>query len=132
MTYKANVTISRRSDDFVYIAIQDNNSRSEFVEVKLSLEDYGKLITGLSSVEGEAEYRKLDCVGKIKVVEARSVVCPINTFDKAVLGRWLVENCQEDGWKLNTHLGSQKSVDSSGGKTKLNYSVYKYTEPEAS
>ncbi len=46
---KAQVTISRRNNNKVYISIEDSNSHIEFVEVELTLDDYAMIITGLSN-----------------------------------------------------------------------------------
>lgn len=124
---KANVTISRRSNDKVYISIQDDASWAEFVEVELTLESYAQLITGISSVEGNAEYRNLDVVGKTKIVEPRKVRSGVKSYDKKDHQKWLNENCQEEGWILNDRMSSQRSVvRDTEGNTWLNYSVYKF------
>lgn len=123
---KAQVTISRRNNNKVYIGIEDSNSHIEFVEVELTLEDYAMIITGLSSVAGEVTYRGLDCVGKTRVTEPRRVKSGVSGCDKEEHKKWLEENCREEGWRLNSYLGSQRSLSYENGKTVLNYSVYKY------
>ena len=123
---KAQVTISRRNNNKVYISIEDANSHIEFVEVELTLTDYAMIITGLSSVGGEVTYRGLDCVGKTRVTEPRRVKSGVYGCGKEEHRKWLEENCQEEGWKLNSYLGSQRSLSYEDGETVLNYSVYKY------
>lgn len=118
--------ISRRSDDKIVISIEDEASRTEFVEVKLSPHDFAMAVTGLSFVKVTGSVRGLENVGKKKVTEKRSVVCPLDSYDKKDLSAWLEQNCSEQGWLLNTYLGSQGSVEYVDGGRKLNYSVYKY------
>lgn len=131
MKIKGSVSISRNSRDEVNIRIHDAASGTEFVDVSLSLENYALLITGLSRVDCQGEVRGFDKVGKNKIHETRSVVCPVGGYDKKVFQEWLVDNCQEAGWELNTYLGSQNSLTTNElGERVLNYSVVKYVEDE--
>ena len=125
---KAKVTISRSSDDLVRIRFRDEASGIEFAEVALTMEVYGYAITGLAEQEGTLEVRGLEYVGKRRITEQRSIECPLSTYDKKTLVEWLQENAQEEGWLLNTHLGSQRSVVRNGDKLVLNYSVTKYVD----
>lgn len=118
--------ISRRSSDKIVISITDEASRSEFVEVELSPHDFAMAVTGLSFVKATGSVRGLENVGKKKVIEKRSVVCPLNSYDRKNLSAWLEQNCSEQGWLLDTYLGSQGSIENVDGGRKLNYSVYKY------
>lgn len=127
--FKGSVSISRNSNDQVNIRIHDSASGTEFVDIQMTLENYALLITGLSRVEATGDVRGLDKVGKQKIIEQRSVVCPLEGWDKKIFRQWLIENCQEEGWELNSRLDSQTSVNNNkdGSKT-LNYSVVKYVE----
>jgi hypothetical protein len=128
--FKGSVSISRNSNDQVNIRIHDSASGTEFVDIQMTLENYALLITGLSRVEATGDVRGLDRVGKHRVIEQRSVVCPlVDVWDKKVFRQWLIENCQEEGWELNSYLDSQTSVSNNKDGTKtLNYSVVKYVE----
>lgn len=125
---KATVSISRDSRDNVRIRIKDSASRIEFADVSMTVEAFGYAITGLSEQEGDLIVRMLEHVGKTKVTEHREIECPLRTFDKNLLSDWLVENAQEEGWILNTYLGSQSSVSIVGEKIRLRYSVTKYVD----
>ena len=130
---KAEVTISRASGndgDNIRIKIQDHNSRIEFVEVALSLEAFAAAITGQAYQEADLKVRGLANVGKFRVTEKRRATYPIRSYDKPTLQAWLHSNCQEDGWLINDHLGSQSSIAWDGDKTVLNYSVTKFVEQE--
>ena len=128
MKIDTTLTISRNSKDKICIQVRDETSRNNFVTISISLEDFAFAITGLSEIKCSAEVKRLDIVGKYKVRENRSVVCPIDTYDKNILSQWLANNCQEQGWELDTYLGSQKSVQYKDNFRILNYSVVKYVK----
>lgn len=125
---KAKVTISRNSNDEVYIFIKDVASGSVFAEVCMSVENYGYLVTGLAAQEGELRVRDLEFVGKKKIIEQRQKVCPLDTYSRPILEEWLKNNAKEEGWTVNTYLGGQKSICEYNGSKLLHYSVYKYVD----
>lgn len=132
MEIKARLSISRDSTGVIRVRIRDDASRNEFVDLKISPESFGLAITGLSEIECEATISKIETVGQKKIQENRRVACPINTYDKKILARWLEENCQEPGWHLVTYLGEQESVvRDQDGNLFLNYRVVKYVEQPA-
>lgn len=131
MINQFSLTISRNSDDIINLTIKDNISRLTFVELNLTLEQYALASTGLSYIECSGSIRQLDKVGKEKITEERSVVYPKgHSYDKTLLRGWLIDNCQEKGWELDSYLGSKDSVTypTKDGKqvTLINYSVVKY------
>ena len=129
MEIKARLSISRDSSGVIHIRIRDEASRNEFVDLKISAESFGLTVTGLSETECEATISKIETVGMKKIQERRTVACPIDSYDRAMLERWLKENCQEPGWSVVTYLGSQGSVvRDQSGKLFLNYSVVRYVE----
>jgi hypothetical protein len=123
---KAKVTISRTSQDKVVISIVDDASRLQFVEVSMEPEAFAYAITGLAYRPADIEVRGLEFVGKTHVREQRTIECPLNTHDKSTLRKWLEDNAQEEGWLLDTYLGSQTSITRGDGKTILRYAVDKY------
>lgn len=127
---KAKVTISRCSDNKINIRIVDVNSRIEFAHIAMEPANFAECITGLSDQEGELTVKGLEFVGKTKIRESRKIVCPLNTYDTNILTQWLEDNAQEEGWMVETYLGSQSSVVRLDGKTFLNYSVIKYVDQE--
>jgi len=132
MKLNLKLSISRPSDGGISIRIEDELSRIEFIDASISLEEFAEAITGLSSRPMTAEVRGLEFVGRKRATEARSIVCPLDTYDKKVLEQWLKDSAQEEGWMVNTYLGSQSSVRRwQDGQIVLNYSVTKYVDPEA-
>ena len=126
MKINTSISINRNSRDKITIRVKDEASCIEFLNLEMSLESFALSITGLSEIECEATIKNLINVGKTKVTEKRSVVCTIKTYDKQTLSQWIANNCREDGWEVNTYLGSQSSVVHKDNTTILNYSVFKY------
>ena len=131
MKLNMKLSISRPSSGGINIRIKDDLSHIEFVDASISLEEFAEAVTGLSSRNMVVEVRGLEFVGKKNVTEKRSVMCPIDTYDKNVLKAWLCDNVKEDGWVVNTYLGGQSSVGrNKEGELLLNYSVSKFIEPQ--
>lgn len=122
---------SREDDKVVRIRVTDDASSVEFAVIEMTVEDFALAVFGLSHVPADFTLRSPELVGKTRIISRRQVVCPLKTYDRAELAKWLAENCQEPGWLLDTYLGAQNSVVTVDGKTILNYSVRKFIEPVA-
>lgn len=122
------LTISRRSDDMIYIQITDESSKSRFVELELTTSNFAMAVTGLSHVECKLSVDRLDAVGKEKQVETRKALCPLNTYDREKLVQWIHQNCWEDGWEIDAYIGSQGSVTRVDDGTLLRYKVFRYID----
>jgi len=127
---KGELSIVRSSDGFIRLSIVDELSHAQFVELKLTYEQFAEAVTGCHTPDIDMEVRGLNRVGKRRVRQSRSVLCPLNVYNRELLQTWLVENCQEEGWTIDTYLGSQSSTKSVDGGTLLNYAVFKYVEVE--
>lgn len=127
---KAKITISRGSEDQVRVRLRDEASRVVFAEASLSMEAFAFAITGCGEQEVELSVMGLEFVGKNLITEERTIACPLTTYDKGELELWLKENAQEDGWILNAHLRSQRSITRHEGVTMLRYSVKKYVSDD--
>jgi hypothetical protein len=133
MKFEGNISITRDSRNNVNIRLRDKKSRTEFVDVHMSLEDYAMLITGLAEVGVAGEVRGLETVGKKKVMESRSVFISKDSVERnyspSKFEEYIKDNLQEEGWSISASLRSQRSIvhDGKGGTT-LNYGVYKYVE----
>ena len=128
--FKGNISIARSSNNMINIRLRDKASRTEFVDVQMTLEDFASAVTGLSEVGVVGTVRGLEKVGKVRVLESRQTVYPGNSYDdRAKQESYIVENCQEEGWELLPALRSQGSIQKgTTGETLLNYSVVKYVE----
>lgn len=131
MKINTKITITRSSSDEIKLRVRDEASRLEFLEIRLTPHDFAMALTGLSEVKCEsAAVTGLENVGKTKITENRSVLCPLDTHSKEELADWLIQNAQEPGWILSPYLGSQRSVQYEGDRRRLNYVVYKYVGSE--
>ncbi|EMA4781886.1 hypothetical protein U3C50_001606 [Providencia rettgeri] len=129
---KGKLTISRPSygdnREKINIVVRDQASRLKFLSIEIDYADFTKCITGLSEVSCDLTVNGLENVGKKKITENRSVICPIRSYEKGILRDWLINNKQEDGYILDPYLGSQSSIKMCDEGTLLNYRVIKYVE----
>ena len=130
---KAALTITLPSggpSERVCIRVRDNASRNTFVTIEVPLADFTRVLMGLAEVHVPVTVQGLNVVGKRKVIEPRSVECPLSSMaSKEDYIRWLVENAQEEGWTIDPSLNSQGSVTRSAkGNPVLNYRVFKYVK----
>ena len=129
MKIKATLSISNPSGGGVSIRLRDEASRIEFFDGLISHEEFSRSLGHLSSrLFDSVEVRGMQYVGKTCITEPRTILCPLNTYDRKVLSAWLKENAQEDGWLLSTYLGSQSSITRQENGSLLKYSVTKYVD----
>lgn len=123
--------IGRDNRNVFTIEVTDTNSRARFLRLSLTAEQFAMAVTGLHSSGVNAQVNGLENVGKVKVTESRRVMYRgFETYDKDILSKWIMDECQEDGWKISAYLGSQRSVEFIDGIKYLNYSVYKFVDKE--
>lgn len=128
-TFKPTITITRNSADEIIIRVRCESSRNEFVEVRMTPHALGMALTGLSSVECETGLlRNPEVVGMRKIIEPRQAIYPMDSRNREQMQQWLIDNKQEDGWTLDTYLGSQNSIKHlhDGSGYVLKYRVFKY------
>ena len=128
MKIKTTLTITKRSSGEVVIKITDETSGCHLVEISLSPEVFANCLLGQAEMECEATVGSLQNIGKQRVTERRTVTYPGAEYDREVLKQWLMRNCQEDGWVLDSYLGTKQSVSHNEGVTNLHYHVYKFVE----
>ncbi len=127
---KGKITISRPSygdgRDVINIQVRDDVSRIKFLDVEIDCADFARALTGLSETNCELTVRGLKSVGKVKIVETRTALCPTGLSGKESLSKWLEDNKQEDGWTLDSYLGNKTSVEYTENGSLLRYRVIKY------
>ncbi len=131
MKINAAITISRHHgnrEGKIGITIRDEKSRIQFVDAEIGLSDFAEALTGLAEVPVNAEVRGLEFVGKVKVREDRSIVCPLACYDREKLSQWLRENAKEEGWMIDDYLGSKGSTESHEKGQLLRYAVFKFVD----
>lgn len=136
---------SNREDDYIQIEIDDEKSGIAFISVKMSMEQFGKVVAGVSNNKVKMEVRGLDNIGKRHERKPGRFIIPKVAYDRIdaanrsrgtlqeALGEWLQENAKEDGWKISTYLGSRNSIEPAGdswldGDKALNFHYYRYVD----
>ena len=128
-THQASITISKDNRDNVRLSIRDEASRTTFVECSITLENYAKIITGLSEVKCDATYKNLHNVGKQKVIKQHEIVYNGDKRNPSSedFSKWLVENVEIYGdTELQFTKNSRDSVVLKDGKYILRYSIIIY------
>lgn len=100
---KGRVTIGRftGSSEGVRIEFTDESSRVRFATATLTVEDFGRAITGLGEIDCEIETRNLHLVGtmaenKTEVIKVERPFGSSELFDRL---KTAVSNLEVDGWK---------------------------------
>ena len=125
---KGMVTISRintGNGQYMEIRITDGSSGTEFVEAKLSLEDFAKAITGLGYIDCEIETRGLHLLGKKREHKTEMVACngwELNKNDESAINNAL-EPYEIDGWK-GSHYDMKNSKNYSREFIKVGFTRY--------
>lgn len=115
--------------ELVSIRITDELSREKFLEIHMSPRDFGMALTDMSETACSLFVNGLENVGLKKIQEARTRICPLKTFSRQELEKWLIDNAHEEGWTVNPYLGSQTSQSTNeNGERILRYFVYKYVD----
>ena len=102
---KGSLTISRvtggREPEEIRIRITDESSRVQFVEMKMTPENFARCITGLGYVEGDFEVRDLHLVGSIGENKEELVRCepPYGNEKKMAKARAAMRKMEVDGWR---------------------------------
>lgn len=130
MKIPVQITISRDSHDRIGIELKDPRAVVRFAKVYLTPHDFVMALTGMAAIECEGDLMALEKVGKVRILEPRTKVCPDQSIscDRRKLEQWLTENAQEDGWELNNYLGSQDSTFQAPNGVGLRYSVSRWVE----
>lgn len=130
------ITISRPSfgdgRELICIRVKDVLSVNSFLELSMSYDDFTRAITGVSEVPVDFKVKDVDVIGKKKISELRRARMEGGRMSKEATERWLLDNFQEEGWIIDTYVGSQNSFvyDPSEICYWINYRVYKYVFPE--
>lgn len=131
MKIELRLSISRPSSGGINIRIEDPLSHIEFIDATISCEEFAEAITGLQSRPMSAEIRGIENIGKKKIREERRIVCPLDSYDRKILESWLRNNAHEDGWIVDSYLGSQQSASYIDNKRVLDYAVYKFINQDS-
>lgn len=125
---KVEMTCSRDSSDNFRFRFRDKNSRIEFFSFELTPEDFAFFITNRTICDVEAETHGLEFIGKEKVIEKRSILVPKEFgSDRDKIEKFVKEQ-KEEGWFVDSYLGSQSSFSHTEEGQWAHYKVYKYVD----
>ena len=132
MNIKCNLHIGRpqggNGPEVMTIEVTDRASNIQFLHLEVPLADFMKALTGQFITEVTGEVIGLSKVGKTRVTETRAIICPLKSYKRDELREWLEANGQEEGWIIDSYLGSQGSIASHQDGTLLSYRVHKFVE----
>lgn len=86
-------------DQQIEIKIEDRVSGVRFLEIKVSLPGFARLLTGLSNVPAMASYAALDTIGLIRETKTEHVTIP-TSYAKVLTGDAInaLSKFEVDGW----------------------------------
>jgi len=96
------------SGDYITIKVSDNKSGLEFLEVKVSCENFAKGITGLAGLPIQFELYGMDQIGKVR--ELKTEYIPTQKGEHKCSDEYMVKMAQKlevTGWKC--HLDELKN-----------------------
>jgi hypothetical protein len=117
-------------NDFVNIAIEDDASKIQFLEVQVKLADFARALTGQGFIPMEFQQRGLPYVGMRKEVKPLVFGVP-DFYDSKGYAEKACHNYVEDGWIANDYFGSQDSIrKGEDGRYYAHGTQYRYTYAE--
>lgn len=130
---KGKITITRQSsnkgDGVISISIRDELSRIEFVEAKISFNDFAEAITGLSFVDCEIMVNDFEKVGMQFQRKTLEFELPETTYSnrKDIAYKEALKLC-DDGWVPSSYFSSQNSFFRKDGKDFARTSASRWVE----
>lgn len=121
-------------DDRIRIELIDENSHIHFLELKMTLADFTKAVTGQGYIPIEFDVRGLENVGLVKEMMPLEFPLPPETNysnEKEVAKELAHKHCNQ-GYQPSLYFGSQTSFKRSNGVTVARTTQYRYVEPEES
>ncbi len=99
--FKGKLTIGRWSDGSVSVTISDLSSGIEFVDARMTVEDFGNCVLGMSMQDCEFSVRGCEHIGKIREHKTEKVhFAPSykNKKDRELLAEEAIKHLEVDGW----------------------------------
>lgn len=126
------ITISKTSDNRgnkdIRIRIEDDASYINFVEARMSLENFAEALTGLGFVDIEFDVRGLENVGKTR--ERKTIEINLGKIgydvDRKSLAMIKARELESDGWVCDGYFSSQDSFYHKDGNTYCRANFLRY------
>jgi len=114
---KGQIEISRRNyndKDFVGISIKDELSRITFLNLEISYENFGKLMSGLSCVDCDFKIKEINKIGKKKITNELIFEMPegYEYENRKTIACDIVNHgikIGHEGWEIKDSLNSKNS-----------------------
>lgn len=124
------ISCSRSNRGVFTLYIRDSDAVDSGIEVNMTAEQFALMISGMVVDDVTAELRNARNLGKKRICEERTIECPLRGSNRDALKQWLIDNAQEDGWELDSYLGSQDSVKYRDGGCILRYRIKKWVDKD--
>lgn len=103
MKIKATAVASLGSDDHFRLTITDESSRIQFVYLKMTPDEFARMISARVTTDLECEVRGIDGVGKVREIKTERVPFTNLYWDtedkRRIAARQALEPFEVDGWK---------------------------------
>lgn len=130
---KINIIRPMNSDnDGIRIELIDENSHIHFLELKMTLADFTKAVTGQGYIPMEFTVRGLENVGLVKEQLPLTFPLPPDTnfsSEKEVAKELAHKHCYE-GYQPSLYFGSQTSFSTKNGVRVARTTQFRYVEPK--
>lgn len=126
------ISISRSSNKLIYITVEDDHSGDTILELELSLEEFGGLVTGMGGTTGlmsvytDANVAKKRLTKRVVTDSIPKVTHDKNNARKLVEQHFLTTPFTEDGWEI-LNDGTRSRQDNKNG---YEYTIVKYVTVE--
>jgi len=125
-------TQSNQGPDVMNLVLRDDNSRTNFAEVSMTLEAFALAVTGLGCQPCEIEVDGLERVGMVKETRTHEFVLGCEVYDqgcKALAWQEAQRTCPE-GWTPCNSFNSHSSFFTKGDQTWARCTIRRYVAQE--
>tara|TARA_R110000772_G_scaffold249530_2_gene363908 strand:+ start:60663 stop:61079 length:417 start_codon:yes stop_codon:yes gene_type:complete len=103
------------SEEYISVAVRDNDAGIEFLELKVDFKSFAKCITS-GSVKCEAEIKGLDKIGKVQEIKRIEFKVKSDKFHDKEKAIEQARKYNNAGWIAEEYFSSQDSFFSKGGE----------------
>ena len=128
---KSKVTISRPSfssgKEIISLTVKDVSSKIRFLELEIKLDDFAKILTGLSEVECDMKIRGLEFVGKKKEMKNFEFLVGVQEYSNRKESAFsIAKGLVQSGWFVREYFDSKGSFFIKDGEDWARTIIYRY------
>lgn len=121
------VTSNAEPYNYIRIALDDDNG-SQIISIELTVENYGKLVSGLSDVDCKYQVTNVDRIGLTKEIRSMTISYPIG-IAKNIIYEYYVSRFELDGWLADKDdIGNSKKCKVTGNNIDNIVNFIRYVE----